>query len=326
MTPKNKMGIKHLNQFLRENCSRHSIYKIHLSSLKGKTVVIDTSIYLYKFISENALLENFYLFISILLHYGAIPIFIFDGKPPAEKKALLLQRLMEKRDAEIKYNSLLLASSTETLNANEKIQLDNQLRELKKSFVRVQSDDIEKVKTLLKAYGVAYYDSPGEADELCAFFMKSGKAWACFSDDMDMLVYEKSTHIIRNLSLMNHTAFLYDKPAIVADLEMSESDFNEIMILSGTDYNIHSNTSLKETIRWFHEYNKYRSSTKTSHDGFYTWLNHHTKYITNFNTLMHTKEMFCSGEHPEIEINPLPNEIKKEKMKLVLREEGFLFL
>jgi len=322
------MGIKHLNKFLRENCSKKSIYKIHLSSLKGKTVVIDTSIYLYKFISENALLENFYLFISILLHYGIIPIFIFDGKPPAEKKALLIQRLLEKKDAEAKYNTLL-SSSTEEMNMSEKNEMEHQLKDLKKQFIRVQSEDIEKVKALMDAYGVVHYDATGEADELCAFFMKTEKAWACFSDDMDMLVYEKSTYVIRNLSLLNHTAFLYDKSAIMHDLEMTEIDFNQIMILSGTDYNIHSNTSLKETIRWFHEYNKYRASTETNHQAFYTWLSQHTKYITNLPSLMNTTQLFCSKEHPEFEktkIQKTVYSINTEKLKTVLYEEGFLFL
>ena len=97
------MGIKNLNRFLRENCTKKSISKKHLKYFEGKTVVIDTSIYLYKFISEDSLMESMYLFISILKSYRIRPIFIFDGKPPPEKKDLLRQRRLDKKLAQQKY-------------------------------------------------------------------------------------------------------------------------------------------------------------------------------------------------------------------------------
>ena len=80
------MGIKNLNRFLLDNCNKKSIKKFHLKQLENKKVVIDTSIYLYKFIADDSLLENMYLFISIMKSYNIEPIFVFDGKPPAEKK------------------------------------------------------------------------------------------------------------------------------------------------------------------------------------------------------------------------------------------------
>ena len=52
------MGIKHLNRFLYDNCTKKSIKKIHLRQLAHKVLAIDTSIYLYKYSSEDALLEN----------------------------------------------------------------------------------------------------------------------------------------------------------------------------------------------------------------------------------------------------------------------------
>jgi 5'-3' exonuclease len=94
------MGIKNLNRFLLDNCNKKSITKIHLSKLTGKKLVIDVSIYLYKFLSENALMENMYLFISILKKYDISPIFIFDGKPHPEKKQLLIKRLIDKMEAD----------------------------------------------------------------------------------------------------------------------------------------------------------------------------------------------------------------------------------
>ena len=82
------MGIKNLNRFIRETCkqSKNCIERVHLRGLMGKKIAIDISIYLYKY---SAIIENIYLMLSIFKHYGIIPIFIFDGKPPTEKKTLI---------------------------------------------------------------------------------------------------------------------------------------------------------------------------------------------------------------------------------------------
>ena len=44
------MGIRNLNRFLRKKCTTLSIKKKHLSDYRNKTIVIDTSIYLYRLI------------------------------------------------------------------------------------------------------------------------------------------------------------------------------------------------------------------------------------------------------------------------------------
>ena len=99
------MGIKHLNRYLQQECSK-GINKIPLNDLRGKKIAIDTSIYLYRFMGENALLENFYLMISIFREYNIIPLFVFDGKPPKEKNDLLKKRKEEKTIAQKKYIEL----------------------------------------------------------------------------------------------------------------------------------------------------------------------------------------------------------------------------
>ena len=255
------MGIKNLNRFLLDNCSKKSITKIHLSKLSAKKVVIDVSIYLYKFLGENALLENMYLFISILKKYDIIPIFIFDGKPPPEKKQLLIKRLIEKMEAEKKYLNIKEDLVTEQ-NKEKKEEKILEMELLKKQFIRIKDDDIRKVKDLFDAYGVSYYCANGEADQLCAYLNKTQQVWGCISDDMDMFLYG-CKFVIRHISLLNHTAVLYDTDKMLSDLKMSSQIFNEIMILSGTDYNINNETSLNETIKWYYEYMKYSVKENT---------------------------------------------------------------
>lgn len=324
------MGIKNLNRFLMDNCSKKSIKKVHLKTFSNKTIVIDTSIYLYKFMSENALLENMYLLISILRSYNITPIFIFDGKPPPEKKDLLIRRKLEKKQAQEKYK-LLEESLTMEISDERREELMLELESLKRQFVRIKEEDVQGVKRLMDAYGVAYYTSPGEADHLCAYIIKENKAWACLSDDMDMFLYG-CKRVMRHISLLNHTVILYDFDLILKDLQMSEQNFREIMVISGTDYNINSNTSLFDTMQWFQEYNKYLfdgTQNINQEQSFYDWLLTNTKYITNEFDLRKVYSMFILDNYVvENKLININNKlvVDKNKLQQILRKEGFLGL
>ena len=76
-------------ELIRNNCYE-ALEKIHFSKLTNKKLAVDISIYLYKYKLENTLVESIYLMISLFRLHNIIPVFIFDGKPPAEKKELLL--------------------------------------------------------------------------------------------------------------------------------------------------------------------------------------------------------------------------------------------
>lgn len=332
------MGIKNLNRFLLNNCTKLAIHKIHLEELKNKTVVVDTSIYMYKFIAENALLENTYLLISLFKKYDINAIFIFDGKPPAEKHELIKDRQQKKQVAEHQYKELQAALTIATDDdAAKKREIELEMNVLKKQFIRVKDREINSVKQLMDAYCVEYHTSNGEADELCAAFVKTSKAWACITDDMDMFIYD-CPYIIRSVSLLNHTAHIYDKQTILKELEMTPKQFQEIIILSGTDYNIHSKTSLNETIKWFYEYKKYVLNT-ASHNNqkpmleFYVWLIKNTKYINDFSELLRTYRMFMTN-NAQIEnitsqcmiVKNTKYEMHLDKMKSIMGLVGFIFV
>ena len=118
------MGIKYLNKFIREQCDEcnESIQCVHLKELSGKTIAIDISIYLYKY---TFLIENIYSMISIFKYYGIIPIFIFDGKPPVEKKVLLMKRKQNKIHAQEEYNCLKeqLLNEKNKMNEHDKQEI-----------------------------------------------------------------------------------------------------------------------------------------------------------------------------------------------------------
>ena len=90
------MGINGLNTFLKEKVPQ-CIKEVHYSKFSGKTVAIDTSIYFYKFLYKNdRFIEGFFQQIYRLMSNKIMPVYIFDGIPPPEKKEVLEQR-KEKR-------------------------------------------------------------------------------------------------------------------------------------------------------------------------------------------------------------------------------------
>ena len=78
------MGIKYLNRIFNSNCNDTSIYKIHLQHFAGKRIAVDASIFLYRFLGEEKLIEQMYLMVSIFRNYDITPIFVFDGVAPPE--------------------------------------------------------------------------------------------------------------------------------------------------------------------------------------------------------------------------------------------------
>ena len=140
------MGIRYLNRYLRDNCPE-SIKCIKISEISYKKIAVDISIYLYKYESENSLLENMFVMLSIFRHYNIIPIFIFDGKPPPEKKALLQKRKEDKEAAQKEYNKLkqkLTSFKDEDNNLNEceKQDIITTMDQLKKQFVQINKDKL----------------------------------------------------------------------------------------------------------------------------------------------------------------------------------------
>ena len=276
---------------------------------------------------DGQLIEQMYLMISIFLHYKITPIFVFDGKPPKEKDDTIKQRKMDKQQAEEKFNQLQQTLVSEHLSENTKEEIKEEMEKLKKQFVRIRSTDIQAVKKLMDLYGITYIEAVGEADKLCAKMVITKKAWACISDDMDMFVYG-CTRVMRHMSLLNHTIVYYNLNSILNELQLPLQDLREIMILSGTDYNLYQKISLHKALKYYKEY---RESIKelVSSTNFYHWLGE--KHVKNAETLSHIYNMFSVEDMTEEDI-PWISVISQKKrpnlnqLKEWLYQYGFVFL
>ena len=144
-----------------------------------------------------------------------------------------------------------------------------------------------------------------------------------------MFVYG-CTKVLRYFSLLNHTLVLYDTKKIVEELNLTQKDFREICVLSGTDYNIQSslyteNINLYKVLKLYKKY--YKTDKK---NGFYNWLQENGNNNLDYALLMSVYSIFELPHYDEYD-NKLDSlkiangYIDKEKLQHILKLDGFIF-
>lgn len=247
------MGIRLLNKLLQDKCNRSTLHQINLRYIENKTITVDIYNYLYRFKGDNRLIENLFVMCSIFRKYNISPIFIYDGKAPETKYDTIIERQHEKNINREKYNNLLKQSR----GASKHFSQTSELARLRRSCSSLTKDDIEKTKQLIKVYGMSFIQCVGESDPLCVEMVKKNKAYACLSDDMDMIGYG-CPRVMRYLSLVKETVVMYNYKNILKDLNISEENFLELIILAGTDYGKFK----KNIFLWYKDYIDFKKSNK----------------------------------------------------------------
>ena len=241
------MGIRLLNKFLQTKCSKRSITKKYLSEYKGKKIAIDVYNYLYRFKGDEKFIENLFVMCSIFRRYDISPIFVYDGKPPEMKREELDSRRAEKKALRQQYSALSTSPTT--------YQTNLELIKMKRSCSMITKNDVEISKKLIKNYGMSIIQSNGESDPLCVELVKTNRAFACLSDDMDMFAYG-CPKVLRYLSLINESVIEYNHENILLDLHMNDEEFQILCILAGTDYGKFE----KNIFIWYEHYIEYKKT------------------------------------------------------------------
>ena len=315
------MGIQYLNTYMKNRAKEESIIKTNLNNLENKIIAVDTSIYLYRFLSEDSLLENMYLMISLFKYYKIIPIFVFDGKPPKEKLGIIEKRNNEKNNAEIKCNQLQ-QQLTSINDINKRNDIIDCINSLKKKCIRLKYTDIISVRNLLDAFGVYYIEALGEADELCAKLVIKRYAYACLSEDMDLFLYG-CPRVMRYLSLANQTVILYHLDKILLDLNLTFEEFKNICILSGTDYNVH----LDEQINIYGALKLFGKYKKKNGNDFFQWLSDNNR-ISDYTKLTDVYKMFdVYTMNIEFSKSKFRNKFyNSDDVKNIMQRNGFIYM
>ena len=109
------------------------------------------------------------------LEAGVKPIWVFDGKPPEEKKEELEKWAENKRKAEEE------RKDAEAVGDFEK------MAKMAVWTVKVTKQMTEDAKKLLILMGVPVVEAPCEAEAQCSAIVKAGLAYGTVSEDMDSL-------------------------------------------------------------------------------------------------------------------------------------------
>tara|TARA_B110000093_G_C12965421_1_gene409370 strand:+ start:2275 stop:3342 length:1068 start_codon:yes stop_codon:yes gene_type:complete len=351
------MGIKYFNRYLRDNCSHTAIQRIDFKHLSGRRIVIDTSIFLYRFKKKNALLEHMFLLISLFDHYKIIPLFVFDGQPPEEKRQVLLQRVAKKKEAREKMWDLIKqvkdldlvgdTTHTDTDITEEIARLKYKIVQLEKESTRITKKDFEKVKKLMDLCNIMYINAPEEADQLCAYLVNSGIAWACMTDDMDMFTYN-CKRVLREPNMMTHDMMLYNTDEIIQEMDIPHDGLILLLLLLGTDYHTVDDIqypridSFHTVLDWYKTYEKDQFA-QSSHIWFYPWLvqrevitsdfekelwNLHRIFGTQYNRASNYLLDEKNGTELEkrwVKQTPIISSAKHELKQFLALEEGFIF-
>lgn len=311
------MGIKNLNKYLLQNC-RSSIINAHLSRLKNKKIAIDISIYLYNFERNGDLIGGINEMINTFKQYKIIPLFVFDGKPPEEKKYIIQERKKEKEKKQEQIDILLKTidqyddvNDCDDIIQQEKEKILLNINKIKRQIIYITYDKIQEVKNIILSNNFMIYDSPKEADELCAMLVYEKYAWACMSEDMDLFVYG-CPKIIKGYNNHKSSVKIYNTYHILHELNISLHNFKQICILSGTDYNCHQNNyNLFNVISLYNQYKEYQMHQKEKsnykNNGFIKWVYNYIDNSLDILLLNKIYEMFNLNKSKKIYTNIFKN-------------------
>ncbi len=321
------MGVPHLNALFCSQCPQ-GVEKKSLHAFSGWKVAVDTSIYMYRYKEQGVLLENMFNLVNMLKKHNIVPCFIFDGKPPEEKKAIIKARKKERETAETEYNKIAnLVEANPKMDDVEKKKNITKMESLKQKMTRITSQDIQNVKTLLDGMGVIWVEARGEADLLCARLCNKKFVNACLSDDMDMFVYGCPV-VWRHISILQESVVSYNLGVICDTLGLTKDELTEICVASETDYSYGTErkTSLYATIKLMRRY-----KNSGSREGFYEWLDTNTEYVNDMYALYSQLAMFDTRYvYVDTKVFGRRGALKfkqedEEQVQIALSEENFYF-
>lgn len=266
------MGIKNLNKFLRKECP--DIYEeIHISQYAYKKVAIDISLYLckYKSIAGNNWISCFIDLVMCLRKYEVHCVFCFDTGAPIEKanerkkrkdsrdkiknniivleKALnkykqtsilddiLLQFYKKKQSHQNNvYRRFLGERKTTNQNYIDINFVEFSIEKMKSQLLNITPNDFKLTRDLFDLMNVPYYNAILEGETLCSDLCIQGIVDTVLTEDSDVLAYSCPTYLSK-LNTRNGNCILIRYDNVLNKLGLTQSEFLDFCIMSGTDYN-----------------------------------------------------------------------------------------
>jgi len=263
------MGIKDLNAFVKKYAP--SAFKvIPFSSFKNTRIAVDTTLITYasmcamytSFIEkemthaqllsldyQSAIEPNLFSIrakacdrITSIAHTFISnqmqPIFIFDGVSVDEKNAHAREKRKERRDA---IKSKVDALRQQLLDTDPFQRREDDFTALRKLLKQSPPINVERDIAYVREYiegviGIRTYTAPDEAEKLCSYLANTGFASAAFTTDTDS--YAFGAPLVVQFSQTSWKSFnVVVIPVILRDLNLTHSQFVDLCIMFGCDFN-----------------------------------------------------------------------------------------
>ena len=179
-------------------------------------------------------------------------VFVFDGRPPAEKTAEITRRRAVRERYETEAAAARLAG--DFARAYSKSTMTS----------RLTPEMIAGAKELLQLMGLPVVQAPSEAEAQAAHMARRGDVWAAASKDFDALLFG-APRLVRFLTIAGReflpaqgssrpiTPELIDLQQMLDALGITHAQLIDLGLLNGTDYNPGvSGIGPKKAFRWRH--------------------------------------------------------------------------
>lgn len=247
------MGIKNINELIQKICP--DFFQVaNLSYFSGAKIAIDTNMLMYKYVavSRKEYLEKINLavtkfdrqnvtkiwanklleFISRILAYGIMPIFVFDGVPLQEKQKVRDDRRL-KKEKELK-EIRDLEEKLDGADILEKSYFAQELSKKLKNHNDIKSEDYDLIKSIISIIGLPCVDAKNDGEKLCVMMVLDGKANAVYTADTDAYAYGCPL-IIKDIEGQNV------KYCVLSDFtneaSITKDQLTDLCIMCGCDYN-----------------------------------------------------------------------------------------
>ena len=260
------MTIKGIKKLLKEKYP-HIFRSLSMYKFKGSKIAIDCSDLTYTYWSpqqnmiinrmadpvdddpiseiETRFINMIWGFMNKFINLNIVPVMVFDGKPPIEKKAVIEERSNEKKIKKDKLEQYKaeLRNIPQPLRTTQ--QLDK-LREMMRGYNLLSDNQYSLLKIFLNGLGIPVLQAKNEAEELCCTLCREGYVSAVYCADSDCLAHlapcwifdksDKKSYVPERNEYMEEFEFILLKD-VLKSLDLSKETFIDLCIMSGCDYN-----------------------------------------------------------------------------------------
>lgn len=236
------MGIRGLTGWIKWAAPNTMCRTPPWNAWTGKKIGVDILGFLYKAKAQH---QSPVLYVGRLIaafkRHNIIPVPIFDGKPPREKKMALQKRSEVRALSDTKKRALREDILHVPMSDSHRRIVETELSALELNTCYLTSEERDIVKQLFYACGIVPLNATGEADSVLAYFAKREECVAVISNDLDLLTRGVEILLVPDAHALpgDPSGWIqYTLSSILRTVGFTYEQFVEMCVLMGSDYTV----------------------------------------------------------------------------------------